>query len=50
VADLGGVLGAQLLRDPMHLGIGPELLGGPGVQLHGRSPTEDRRQSRAGGV
>lgn len=32
--DLGRVLGAQLLRDPMHLRIGPKLLGRPGVQLH----------------
>ena len=34
VADLRDVLGAQLLRDPMHLRIGPKLLGRPGVELH----------------
>ena len=34
VADLGDVLGPQLLRDPMHLRIGPKLLGRPGVELH----------------
>jgi hypothetical protein len=34
VADLGDVLGAQLLRDAMHHRIGPELLGRPGVELH----------------
>jgi len=32
--DLGRVLGAQLLRDPMHARIGPKLLGRPGVELH----------------
>ena len=39
VPDLGRVLGAQLLRDPMHPRIGPKLLGGPGVELHGRKPS-----------
>ena len=34
VADLGDVLGAQLVRDPMQLSIGPKLLGRPGVELH----------------
>ena len=34
VADLGRLLGAQLLRDPMHLRIGPKLLGRPRVELH----------------
>ena len=37
VADLRRELGAQLLRDPMHLRIGPKLLGCPGVELHRRA-------------
>jgi hypothetical protein len=39
VPDLGRVVGAQRLRDPMHPRIGPELLGRPGVELHGRMPS-----------
>jgi hypothetical protein len=34
VPDLGDVLNAQLLGDPVHLRIGQELPGRPGVKLH----------------
>ena len=44
VPDLGRVLGAQLLRDPMHPRIGPKLLGRPGVELHaGAAPSVMQR-------